>query len=157
MSVSFGTPWYCRLQECLSASQPWVSSRDGGTQNASIRGWMLLCSALSAPFPVSPAKHLQRSGWLARCILWIWGKTPSYLQKGLNSQVPYSVWTSQKHPEVKADQQKPTSGQRDRRKDKGRQGGELQRALERTHGELLTFPLGPPPPSPLGLAFELTA
>lgn len=85
----------------VSKCQPWVSSRDGGTQNTSIGEWMLLCSALSASFPVSPAKHLPLSSELVRCILRAWGKTPAYLQKDLNSQVPFWVWTSQKHPKVK--------------------------------------------------------
>lgn len=57
------------LAPSVSKCQPWVSCRNGGTQDTSIRERMLHSSALSALFSVSPAKYFPRSVWLAGCNL----------------------------------------------------------------------------------------
>lgn len=77
-------------------------------------------------------------------------KAPGHLQRGLNSQALCCALTSHQHPKGKLLE----IGKAHRPEDRG---GERRVSRRRADHQVLTFPLGPPPPPPLRLASELAA
>lgn len=81
-----GILWAPSVSKC----QPPVSSRDGGTQDTSIRGRMLLCSALSARFSVFYAERLAGSLYRPglRKVLWLFTKRFELTSTLLSVDIP---------------------------------------------------------------------